>query len=57
MMTKFFDMIKYAMCHECASETKTTSECFEKQVTKLKEVTKKLKKIIEKTKNTIEKNT
>ena len=57
MIIEFFDMIRHAIRYKCASEMKTTNEYFEKQITKLKEVTKRLKKMIEKTKNTIEKNT
>ena len=55
-MTKFFNIIRFATRHECANVTKTTSECFEKQITKLKKMIKKLKRITEKIKDTIEKN-
>ena len=55
-MTRFFDMMKHATRHDCASVTKTINECFESQVTRLKEMIKKLKKMIEKTKDTIEEN-
>ena len=56
-MTKFFDLMKYAMRHECVNVTKTVNKCFEKQMTRLKKMIKKLKKVIEKTKDTIEENT
>ena len=56
-MTKFFDLIKHATHHECASVTKTINECFERQVTRLKKIIRKLKKMIEKTKDTIKENT
>ena len=55
-MTKFFDMMKYATRHECASVTKTMNKCFEKQITRLKKIIKKLKKVTEKTKNTMKEN-
>ena len=50
-------MIKHATRHEYASMTKTASECFEKQITKLKKIIRKLKRVIEKIKDTIEENT
>ena len=56
MMTKFFNIIKHATRHKCASVTKIMNEYFEKQIMRLKKMIKKLKRIIEKTKNTIEKN-
>ena len=56
MMTKFFDMIKHATRHECASVTKTMNKYFKKQIMRLKKMIKKLKKMTEKTKDTIEKN-
>ena len=55
-MMRFFNMIKDATRHECASETKKTNDCFERQVTKLKKMIKKLKRMIKKTKDTIEEN-
>ena len=55
-MIKFFDRVKHATRYECANETKTTNEYFEKQIVRLKKVIKKLKKMIEKTKNTSEEN-
>ena len=57
IMIKFFDLMKHATRHECADVTKTTSECFEKQVTRLKKMIRKLKRMIEKTKNTMKENT
>ena len=54
IMMKFFDMMKDATRHECASEAKEASDCFEKQITRLKKVIRKLKRMAEKTKNTIE---
>ena len=56
MMIKFFDRMRSTTRYECANETKTTNEYFEKQITRLKEVIKKLKKMIKKTKNTNEEN-
>ena len=55
-MIKFFDLMKHATRHECASVTKTINECFEKQVIRLKKMIRKLKRMIEKTKDTIKKN-
>ena len=56
IMTKFFDMMKDATRHECASETKKTNDCFERQVTRLKKMIRKLKRMVEKTKDTIKEN-
>ena len=47
-------MMRDATRHECASEAKKASGCFEKQVTRLKKMIRKLKKVTEKTKDTIE---
>ena len=55
-MIKFFDMIKHATRHECASVTKTIKKYFKRQITKLKEIIRKLKKVIEKTKNMMKEN-
>ena len=49
-------MKNHARRYKCANVTKTTNECFEKQIRKLKKMIRKLKRIIEKTKDTIEKN-
>ena len=38
---KFFDLMKHATRHECASVTKTINEYFEKQMTRLKKIIKK----------------
>ena len=55
-MIKFFNLMKHATRYECANVIKTTNECFEKQMTRLKKMIRKLKKVIEKTKDTIKKN-
>ena len=56
-MTEFFNMMKHVTRYDCASVTKTTNECFENQVMKLKKMNRKLKRMTEKTKDTIEENT
>ena len=57
IMIKFFDMMRHATRHDCVNVTKTASECFENQITKLKKMIRKLKRVIKKTKNTIKENT
>ena len=56
MMIKFFNLMRHATRYECADVTKTTSECFEKQITRLKKMIRKLKRVIEKTKDTMKEN-
>ena len=56
MIIKFFNIIKYATRHKCASMIKTANKYFERQIIKLKKIIRKLKRIIEKTKDTIEEN-
>ena len=55
-LTKLFVLMKNATRHECEDETKKPSCDSEKQITRLKKITKKLKRIAEKTINTTEKN-
>ena len=49
-------MMKHVTRYNYANVTKTASECFENQITKLKKMIKKLKKVIEKMKDMIKKN-
>ena len=55
-LTKLFVLMKNATHHECDDEAKKSSCDWEKQTTRLKEITKKLKKITKKTINTTEEN-
>ena len=56
-MTKFFDMMRDATRHECASEAKKANDCSERQITRLKKMIRKLKRMTEKTKDTVEEST
>ena len=55
-LTKLFILMKNATRYKCNDKTKKSSCDSEKQITKLKEITKKLKRIAEKTINTIKEN-